>query len=263
MNTVLDKIFEKKRVRINDKMKKISYTQMEELAKSAPERASFFNALKEASKDRIAIIAELKKASPSLGEIRKNFDVKNLAKSLSKNGASALSVLTEEDFFQGSTENLKIASSATNKPLLCKDFIFSKYQILEAKANGASAVLLIVAMLKADLLKELFDFAHSQNLDVLLETHTQEELDFANSLNAKIIGVNSRNLKTLKIDLSIFESLISKIKDTSIAVAESGILDSKYLKEAYHQGAKAALIGTALMSKQNPETELRNLISQL
>lgn len=263
MGNALEKIFEKKRLRVAEKMRKIPLSKMRELADSAKPRASFFDALKEGSKGgSAAIIAELKKASPSLGLIRPNFNVRELAESLSKAGASALSVLAEEDFFLGSIENLNIASKAVATPLLCKDFIFSEYQILEAKANGASAVLLIAAMLEKPRLKELLDFANSLNLDVLFETHSEAELEAAVEVGAKIIGVNSRNLKTLKIDTELFKSLISKIPSSAIAVAESGILTHSDLVEAQKAGARAALVGTTLMSKINPAEELKRLLGR-
>lgn len=263
MNTVLDKIFAQKRIRIEEQMREIPTAKMEQLAENANTRASFFNALKDGSKEHIAIIAELKKASPSLGLIRENFDVCSLASSLSKSGASALSVLAEQDFFMGDIKNINIASRNTPLPILCKDFIFCEYQILQAKANGASAVLLIVAMLDCEVLKRLLNFAHSLKLDVLVETHTPQELDIACGIGARIIGVNSRNLKTLKIDVSIFETMIAKIPQGALAVAESGILDANYLKKAHQTGAKAALVGTALMSKPNPAKELETLLKNL
>ncbi len=264
MANVLDKIFERKRLRVAERMRKIPLSKMLKLADSAEPRASFFDALNEGSKGAsAAIIAELKKASPSLGLIYPDFKVRELAKNLSEAGASALSVLAEEDFFLGSIENLNIASKATAKPLLCKDFIFSEYQILEAKANGASAVLLIAAMLDKPRLKELFDFAESLKLDVLFETHSEVELETAVEVGAKIVGVNSRNLKTLKIDTELFKSLISKIPSSAIAVAESGILTHSDLVEAQKAGARAALVGTTLMSKNNPAEELKRLLGNL
>lgn len=264
MGNALEKIFEKKRGRVAEKMREIPLSKMRELAESAEPRASFFEALKEgANRDSVAIIAELKKASPSLGLIRPNFNVRKLSESLSRAGASALSVLAEEDFFLGSIENLNIASKAVSIPLLCKDFIFSEYQILEAKANGASAVLLIAAMLEKPRLKELFDFAESLELDVLFETHSEAELKTAVEVGAKIVGVNSRNLKTLKIDTELFKSLISKIPSSAIAVAESGILTHSDLIEARNAGARAALVGTTLMSKINPAEELKRLLGKL
>ena len=264
MANVLDKIFERKRLRVAERMREIPLSKMLKLADSAEPRASFFDALNEGSKGAsAAIIAELKKASPSLGLIRPDFKVRELAKSLSEAGASALSVLAEEDFFLGSIENLNIASKATAKPLLCKDFIFSEYQILEAKANGASAVLLIAAMLEKPRLRELLNFAEGLKLDVLFETHSEVELETAVEVGAKIIGVNSRNLKTLKIDTELFKSLISKIPSSAIAVAESGILTHADLVEAQKAGARAALVGTTLMSKSNPAEELKRLLGNL
>ncbi len=259
MKNILQKIFEKKQEELAKTKLKTSFEEVYKFAKESPKTASFADALK--TKNGVpAIIAELKKASPSMGLIRKNFEPKELAKSLELAGAAALSVLTEEQFFLGKKEYLIEAKKSVKIPILRKDFIFDKYQLCEAKAWGASAALLIVAMLEKENLKELLDFAKSIELEILVETHSEEELEIALECGAKIIGVNSRNLKTFEFDYTLFSKLISKTPSGCIAVAESGVESRTALIDAGKVGASAALIGTAFMSKDNPADELKKFL---
>ncbi|MBO6103377.1 MAG: indole-3-glycerol phosphate synthase TrpC [Opitutales bacterium] len=259
MNGILEKITAKKRAELEASKREIPYEAVFLAAQNAPKRASFFEALK-MKNGRPAVIAELKKASPSKGLIRENFEPASLAKSLEGAGASALSVLTEKNFFLGSPEYLRTAVANVKIPVLRKDFVFDKYQICEAKAWGASAVLLIKAMLSNGELESLMEFANSLNLDALVETHDAGEIDAALGCGAKILGVNARNLRTFEIDKSLFEKLVSKIPEGVKAVAESGIETPEALLNAAQAGADAALIGTTFMSKQNPAAELERLL---
>ena len=257
---ILEKILEKKRARVEEAMKKIPFPELEKALNAAPEAPSFFDALCQKN-SKPAIIAELKKASPSRGVIRENFDPESLATSLEKSAASALSVLTEEDFFLGSLENLKIAKAAVKKiPILRKDYIFCKYQLLEAKIAGASAALLIVRMLDEKTLKELIDYARQINLDILCETHNAEEIDIALNCGATIIGVNSRDLATFKTDISAIIPLLEKIPSNCKKVAESGINTADGLNLMGKAGADACLIGGAIMEKPDPASELKKLL---
>ena len=259
---ILEQIFSKKREEVEAAKLRISYAEIFDAAQSASRAPSFANALKN-QKGNPAIIAELKKASPSAGVIRENFEPTELAASLENAGASALSVLTEKNFFLGCEEYLKLAKASVSIPILRKDFIFDTYQLCEAKAWGASAALLIVAMLKKEELKSLLEFANSISLEILTETHSEEELDTALECGARIIGVNSRNLKTFDFDFSLFEKLISKIPDDCAAVAESGVTSRESLLAAAAAGADACLVGTTLMNKNNPAVELKKLLGTL
>lgn len=257
---ILEKILEKKRAEVARQMQKVPLSELEKALAEAPEAPSFSAALSQKNA-KPAIIAELKKASPSRGVIRENFDPKSLAVSLEKSGASALSVLTEKNFFLGSLENLKTAKASVKIPLLRKDFIFCKYQLLEAKIAGASAALLIARMLEEKTLKELIGFASQINLGILCETHNAEEIETAASCGAKIIGVNSRDLATFKTDISAIIPLLEKIPSNCKKVAESGINTAADLDLMAKAGADACLIGGAIMEKPDPASELKKLLS--
>ena len=234
--------------------------KLAELALSRVQPASFKEALR--GGDRFpAVIAELKKASPSEGLIREDFDVSKLAKSLELGGAAALSVLTEENYFLGSLENISVARAATKIPLLRKDFIYCKYQICEAAIFGASAVLLIAKMLDRQNFCELFTFAKRLNLDVLAEAHDADEIKMLSDCGADIIGVNCRNLENFHTDFSLIERLLGNIPHGIVKVAESAMSDSESLGRARRAGADAALVGTALMRAQNPREKLERMLA--
>jgi indole-3-glycerol phosphate synthase len=217
----------------------------------------FANAL---SRDGFNVIAELKKASPSKGLIREEFIPLRLAKELENAGAAALSVLTEQFYFRGSLEYLKIVAKEIEIPLLRKDFIFDRFQIKEAAAFGADAVLLIAAALPEDTFKRLLDAAFERDLEVLTEVHTMAELEFVLTTDAEVIGINSRNLKTFETDLELTRKMLSSIPDDKIKVAESGIFEHFDLVELRKQGADAFLIGEALMRAESPGQKLKELL---
>ena len=198
------------------------------------------------------MIVELKKASPSRGLIRADFDARKLAAELENAGAAALSVLTERRHFLGGDENLSAAAQTVKIPLLCKDFIFDKYQICKARVLGASAVLLIARILDDAELAELLAFAKSLSLDALCEAHTEEEIARVVGAGAEIVGVNCRNLKSFETDFSITERLLGCVPAGVVRVAESAIEDNAMLLRARDAGADAALIGTSIMAKENP-----------
>ena len=217
----------------------------------------FANAL---SKDAFNVIAELKKASPSKGLIRKEFLPLELAKELEEAGAVALSVLTEQFYFRGSLEYLKTVAEEIKIPILRKDFIFDEFQIQEAAAFGADAILLIAAALPEDTFKRLLNAAFEADLEVLTEVHTMAELEFVLSTDAEVIGINSRNLKTFKTDLELTKKMLSSIPDDKVKVAESGIFNHADLVELRGQGANAFLIGEALMRAESPGQKLKELL---
>jgi indole-3-glycerol phosphate synthase len=212
-----------------------------------------------ASHDGTAVIAELKKASPSKGLIRANFNVQALAQDLQTAGAAALSVLTDEEFFQGSLQNLQLASESTSLPCLRKDFMVDEFQIAEARANRADAILLIVAALTQQELVTLDAQAKAQGLDVLCEVHDEEELARALDAGCDLIGVNNRNLKTFKVDLETALRLGEKMPQHVLPVAESGIHTPADIARLKSAGYKAFLIGESLMKAPSPGDALRTL----
>jgi indole-3-glycerol phosphate synthase len=214
------------------------------------------------AKSGIAVIAELKKASPSKGLIRADFPVAELAHELESAGAAALSVLTDEQYFQGSLQNLQTASEATRLPCLRKDFIVDEFQLLEARANGADAVLLIVAALKPSELINLARRASQLDLDVLCEVHDAEELSRALDAGCDLIGVNNRNLHTFQVDLNTSFDLARQTPADVITVAESGIESGEDISRLRQAGYDAFLIGESLMRAKSPGEALRGLLAQ-
>ena len=256
MNSILNEIVEKNREALELKKQYVPFQDMAAKAAEAPERASFTEAFRDPG---IHVIAELKKASPSKGMIRENLDVPVLAESLKDAGAAALSVLTEPFYFKGGLENLRLASEAVSIPLLRKDFIFDPYQILEAKVNGASAILLIAAMLSADEFKRLLDFAHRYSLAVLGEAHTESELEIASS--ADLVGVNARDLKTFSTSLERSAELIATLKSCGKPViAESAVRTHEDILMLRNAGAAGFLIGETLMRADDPGAKLKELL---
>jgi indole-3-glycerol phosphate synthase len=208
------------------------------------------------------VIAELKKASPSKGLIRADFKPSELARDLEQAGAAALSVLTDEPFFQGKLEYLREASSSTSLPCLRKDFIVDEFQIVEAKANCADAILLIVAALEQKELLALAKIARSLGLDVLCEAHDQAELERALDAGCDLIGINNRNLRTFEVNLETAFRLAEKIPATCVRVAESGIQSGADLASLRAAGYDAFLIGEALMKEKRPGEALSKLLKQ-
>ena len=257
MNNILQEIVERNRPALAERKRALPLPELAAIAADAPARPKFAEAFRGPG---IHVIAELKKASPSKGLIRENLDVPVLAKQLEDAGAAALSVLTEPFYFKGGLENLRKAAATVSLPLLRKDFIFDPYQIVEAKANGASAVLLIVAMLDADMFKLLLDFAHELGLDVLGEAHTEAELELA--ATADLCGVNARDLKTFSTSLEASAGLIAKLKDTGKPViAESAVRTHEDIMMLHEAGASGFLIGETLMRADVPGAKLKELLA--
>ena len=215
---------------------------------------------KEVGNLRVAVIAELKKASPSKGLIRADFRPAELARELEAAGAAALSVLTDEEFFQGSLGNLQAASAAVKIPCLRKDFIVDEFQLVEARANSADAVLLIVAALTAEELKSLAAGARRMGLDVLCEVHDGEELARALDAGFDLIGVNTRDLRTFTVDLKTALDLAPKFPAGIVRVAESGIRSGEDVARLQAAGYHAFLVGESLMRAKSPGEALRDLM---
>ncbi len=226
--------------------------------KKAPVVRDFAAAL---TANRINVIAELKKASPSRGLIRRDFRPAQLAGELAAAGAAALSVLTEEEFFCGSLVDLKEARGAVSIPVLRKDFIFDPWQVWEARAAGADSFLLIVAILEREQLRELLELGRSLKMEPLVEAHSREELAVALECGAKIIGVNNRDLTNFEVRLETSVALAEEIPECCVAVAESGIGTSEDLDMLARAGYDAFLIGEHLMRQDSPGAELRFLLS--
>lgn len=222
----------------------------------------FKDHLQQIAKTRPAVIAELKKGSPSRGVIRDPFHIGSLASQLANAGAAALSVLTEEHYFLGSLSNLDEASAATDLPCLRKDFIVDQFQILEARAHHADAILLIVAALSEPELEFLFTRAKESGLDVLVEVHDESELDRAVALGADIIGINSRDLKTFEVSLDTAIRVAERIPGDVLRVAESGIHSARDISMLRSAGYHAFLIGESLMRADRPGDMLRQLLHE-
>ena len=244
-----------------DARKRVSHRASLEALAAAHTPRGFAAALRKRSSSGPAIIAELKKASPSKGLIRPEFDVPSLAKALERGGATCLSVLTEERFFQGSLSNLGAASTATQIPCLRKDFIVDEFQILEARAHRADAILLIAAAL-TDVELRLFNAeAHRLGLDVLCEVHTEAELDRVAALGCDAYGVNNRDLNSFKVRLEVSLELASKLPEGAVHVAESGIHTADDLNLLRSAGFDAFLIGESLMRQPDPGDTLERLLA--
>jgi indole-3-glycerol phosphate synthase len=219
---------------------------------------SFLDALDR--NDPINIIAEIKKASPSKGILCDDFDPVQIAMDYESNGAAAISVLTEEDYFMGSLDHLKQVRHAVVRPILRKDFIFDSYQLYEAAKAGADAVLLIVAILDPPLLSNLIELAEQLGMDALVEVHDLSELRIALECNAQIIGVNNRDLKTFRVDINTSVHLAPHVPDSILLVSESGIQTADDIRILRNAGYDGYLIGEFFMQSINPGKALRELI---
>ena len=259
--TILDKIIEKKKIEVAEAKQRVS---LEEL-----ERYPLFDrtcySLKKSVLDpeRTGIIAEYKRASPSKGLINGTSTVQEVVRSYQDAGASAISVLTDSDFFQGSLSDLEAARAVLQIPLLRKEFIIDVYQIAEAKAYGADIILLIAACLDSEEIETYADYAKSLGLNVLLEVHNEEELQrsFFESIDA--IGVNNRNLKDFVVDLNHSYDLVKQIPDSYIKVSESGISDPKTIQALRNAGFQGFLIGENFMKTEDPGGAIKAFIAQL
>ncbi|MBI3402624.1 MAG: indole-3-glycerol phosphate synthase TrpC [Acidobacteria bacterium] len=231
-----------------------------ERAQAAPERGGRFRAAVSRA-DRVNVIAECKRRSPSKGVLRADYDPVAIAKRYAEAGAAAISVLTEPSFFDGALEHLTAVRAAVDIPLLRKDFIISEYQLLEAKAAGADAVLLIVAALRPVELKVLYDHATRFGLDVLVEVHDEHDLAIAVDAGAQIIGVNNRNLRTLEVNVHASDGVIAGIPADTIAVSESGLATADDLIRLRRLGYRAFLMGERFMTARDPGGELKLLLA--
>ncbi len=264
MATHLDTILASTRASVEAAKGRVPAEELERLAAAHTPRG-WAAALRSRSAGGPAVIAEIKKASPSKGLIRADFDVAWLAARYAAGGAAALSVLTDEPYFQGSLRNLEIASATVPLPCLRKDFMVDDYQFAEARAHQADAVLLIVAALTSDELRRFAGRAHSLALDVLVEVHTADELDRAldalGESGADAIGVNNRDLRTFEVRLETSLALVERIPASVVRVAESGIFTGGDVAQLRAAGFHAFLIGESLMRQPDPGSALQTLLA--
>jgi len=253
---VLTQIVEAKRQRIANLKLRVPEVIVRKMASVAGPVPSFRAALDATNKT--TIIAEIKKASPSKGVLVDSLDVEQMAKIYREAGASAISVVTEEDYFQGDLGWIRLAANGSGLPVLRKDFLFETYQLWESRAAGASAILLIAAMLQPAELSELLETAREFQLDALVEVHDEEELSEALDAGASIIGVNNRNLKTFDVSLDTSIRLGAQIPEDRIFVAESGIHNRKDVEQLSGAGAVAFLVGEFLLKTSDPGGALRS-----
>jgi indole-3-glycerol phosphate synthase len=259
--TYLDQILAAKRAELSAgrsaRPSTITDRQLEVMLQQAPPVCSFIEALRHGPAPRV--IAEFKRASPSRGPIREHADVAQIVHDYALAGASAISVLCDRHF-DGSMDDLRTARRCTDLPVLCKDFILERSQLLEARQAGADAVLLIVAALPAPKLRELIEFTHALGMEVLCEAHDEHELDRAMTAGAKMVGGNARDLRTFEVDLVRAVRFRARVPSSFTYVAESGVETSDDLRLIRDAGVDAALVGTVLMSAPDPGAALRDLL---
>ena len=260
--TVLDRILLRKQEEVAERLKSKSLTQVQQEARAQTPARGFIHALQHKLEQSLpAVIAEVKKASPSKGVIREHFVPAEIAISYERGGAACLSVLTDHDFFQGHEDYLQQARAACSLPVLRKDFTIDPYQVWEARAIGADCILLIVAALEDDTLAELYATANEAGLDTLVEVHTGEELDRALKLGAPLIGINNRDLHTFELSLENTFRLLDRVPDDRLLVTESGILAPADVEAMRARHVNAFLVGEAFMRADDPGVELQRLFS--
>jgi len=258
---ILDRIVEsKKNILIKSKLD-CNISKLESIINKLPEVLDFKNALRKKNTDDIRIIAEIKKASPSKGIIREDFDPLKIARQYEANNAAAISILTESEFFMGKLDFLRDIKITVNIPLLRKDFLFDPYQIYEARANGADAVLLIAAILEKSLLEELLFVVKKLSMNALVEVHTKEELKKVLQTDAEIIGINNRNLNTFDTNIQTSIDLMADIPESKVIVTESGIKTKEDIQKLSKAGVDAFLIGESFMRADNPGEMLNSFVN--
>lgn len=264
-NNILDKILARKYEEVQNLKSECPISEFISRIAYLPPTRDFGAALTRNDAGIPAVIAEVKKASPSRGIIREDFDPRKISRAYEAGGAAAISVLTDADFFQGSLSYLSEVKETVNIPVLRKDFIVDAYQIFEARTAGADAILLIVAALEKNKLSELMDVAQSLKLQCLVEVHDEHEMEIALSVDAKIVGINNRDLKTFKTDISTTQRIVKSFfsdqhNKAPILVSESGIFTHSDMVLLGECGLDSVLIGEALMKETDIEAKLRELV---
>ena len=257
MSDILNKILDTKRRELNDALQAAPLLAVKAVAEAAPKPRDFIGAIQaKIAAGNAAVIAEIKKASPSKGVIRADFNPAEIAKSYEAGGAACLSVLTDVEYFQGSAEYLKQARAACKLPVLRKDFMIDAYQVYEARAMGADCILLIAAAIDLAKMRELESIAHSLGMAVLVEVHNGEELALALQLETPLLGINNRNLRTFDVTLQTTLDLLARIPASKIVVTESGIFTADDVKLMRDNHVHTFLVGEAFMRQPDPGAEL-------
>lgn len=261
MSDILARICADKREHIAARRRERPLAAVESAARALPPPRHFAAHLADAAGRGYGLIAEVKRASPSRGVIRADFDPVKIAKAYHAGGATCLSVLTDRPYFQGDDAFLTVARNAVDLPVLRKDFILDPYQVAEARALGTDCILLIMAALDDVLAAELADEAHAYNMDVLVEVHDAAELERALTLKTSLVGINNRNLKTLDVDLATTEALAPRVAADRLVVSESGLSTPAQLARMAACGVRCFLVGEALMGQPDIEAATRSLLA--
>ena len=258
----LSKIIETTKETLKKSSSYRSITSLEEDFEKYQKRGFIEAISKKVSSQETAIIAEIKKASPSKGLIREDFEPKKIAEDYEADGATSLSVITDEPFFQGKLEYLDMVRNSCSLPILRKDFMIDPYQIYETKASGGDCILLIVAALDLAQLKDFSQLAKELNLDVLIEVHSDEELNKALTIDPKLVGINNRDLTTFEVDKNLALKLAKEISKDVIVVSESGIGSKEDILSSKEQGIHAFLIGESFMREPSPGKALKDILTK-
>jgi len=262
MPDILKKILAHKSEEISERKSKIPEQELKDRTDDCPPTRGFNMAIERSiSEGRAAIIAEIKKASPSKGVICENFDPESIARSYENAGATCLSVLTDVDFFQGSDEHMQSARAACALPVLRKDFMIDPYQIYESRVLGADCILIIVSALLDTQMQDLVNTAEEIGLDILVEVHNREELERGMMLRTPLIGINNRNLHTFETDIKTTIGLLTDVFHDRTVISESGIHTIEHVKTMRKRGVDGFLVGEAFMSAEDPGEKLRELFS--
>ncbi len=262
MSDILHKILATKHEEISKAKVIMPLEQLRETAYAQEDPRDFVGSLlKNVNADKAAVIAEIKKASPSKGVIREDFNPAEIAKSYEKGGAACLSVLTDVQYFQGSTDYLKQARAACNLPVLRKDFMIDPYQVVEARAMGADCILLIAAALELKQMRTLEEVSHDLGMAVLVEVHNADELEFGLQLETPLIGVNNRNLRTFDVTLQTTLDLLNNIPEDRFVITESGIFTPEDVALMRNNNVHAFLVGEAFMRQEDPGLELAKVFA--
>lgn len=259
---ILKKIMHRKAEEVSARAERLPLRELAASLADAPPVRGFADALlARLASGGPAVIAEIKRASPSKGVLRERFDPAEIAASYARGGAACLSVLTDRDFFQGGEADLAQARAACDLPVIRKDFIVHPYQVYEARAIGADCILLIVACLDDARMAQLSALAHEIGMDVLIEAHDGDELARAAALPGRLIGINNRNLRTFEVSLETTIGLLDQVPEGRVLVTESGILGPEDVVRLRRHGVQAFLVGEALMRAEDPGDELRRLFA--
>lgn len=256
---ILERIFQRKREQLVEAQRRVSLEEMKRRSADAPPIRGFASALR-ARKQGPALIAEVKKASPVKGVLREEFHPEEIARAYERAGADAMSVLTDVEFFQGAPEYLEVCREATSLPVIRKDFTLDEYDVYEARALGADAILLIAHGLEWSKLFDLHQLARSLGMDALVETHTAEEAARAVEFGAPLIGVNNRDLKTFEVRLETSEQILPTLPEGTIGVAESAIGSHQDVRRLADCGASAVLIGSTFSRATDIEAKVREVM---